>query len=359
MNNPFKVAEIVDLIVRLFLIGLLLAWCFLLIRPFLGILLWGIILAIAIFPVFLWVKNRLGGRGKLAGVILTLLGVAVIIGPVSVIATIFVNNAQTFADNLAAGNFAVPPPPKGVENWPVIGNYVNKIWTSASVNLASVLSQFQPQLEALAKNLLFLAGNIGLVLLKFILSIIVAGILVINSKRLNSRIRQIFLRITPKQGQGFLQLATATIRGVTRGIIGVSVFQSLLIGIGFTVGGIPFAGLLTLLCLVLAIIQIGPGLVVIPSIIFVWFNMGTVGALLFTVWMVPCLLVDNILKPILMSQGLPVPTIIILIGVFGGTLVHGILGLFIGPVVLSLGYELIVAWINQDVEPMLNDTNSN
>ncbi len=355
MDNRFKVIEIVDLIIRLFLIGLLLAWCFLLIRPFLGIVLWGIILAIAIFPLFLWSKNRLGGRGKLAGVILTLLGVGVIVGPVSVIATIFVNNAQTFADSLASGTLVIPPPPEGIETWPVIGQRVNKIWELASVNLASVLSQFQPQLETLAKNLLFLAANIGVVLLKFIISIIIAGILVINSERLSSKIRQVFLRITPKQGQEFLQLATGTIRGVTRGIIGVSVLQSLLIGIGFMIAGIPFAGLLTLLCLVLTIIQIGPGLVVFPAIIFAWSTMGTFTALLFTVWMVPCTLVDNILKPILMSKGLPVPTIVILMGVLGGTLVHGILGLFIGPVILSLGYELLVAWVNQDFQPILSN----
>ena len=354
MDNRFKVVEIVDLIIRLFLIGLLLAWCFLLIRPFLGIVLWGIILAIAIFPLFLWLKNLLGGRGKLAGVILTLLGGGVIIGPVSVISTIFVNNAQAFADSLASGSLVIPPPPEGIETWPVIGERVNRIWELASVNLASVLSQFQPQLEALAKNLLFLAANIGVVLLKFIVSIIIAGILIINAEKLNSRIRQVFLRITPKQGQEFLQLATGTIRGVTRGIIGVSALQSLLIGIGFMIGGIPFAGLLTLLCLVLAIIQIGPGLVVFPAIIFAWSTMGTVTALLFTLWMVPCTLVDNILKPILMSKGLPVPTIVILMGVLGGTLVHGILGLFIGPVILSLGYELLVAWINQEVQPNLN-----
>ncbi|MDJ0729886.1 MAG: AI-2E family transporter [Crocosphaera sp.] len=354
MNNRFKVIEIVDLIIRLFLIGLLLAWCFLLIRPFIGIMLWGIILAIAIFPLFLWSKNRLGGRGKLAGVLLTLLGVAVIIGPVSVIATIFVNNVQTFADNLASGNLTVPPPPEGIEQWPIIGERINKIWKLSSVNLASVLSQFQPQLEALTKKLLFLAANIGVVLLKFIVSIIIAGILIINSEKLSSRLRQVFLRITPQQGQGFLQLATATIRGVTRGIIGVSVLQSLLIGMGLMIAGIPFAGLLTLLCLVLAIIQIGPGLVVFPAIIFAWSTMGTLTALLFTIWMVPCTLVDNILKPILMSKGLPVPTIVILIGVLGGTLVHGILGLFIGPVILSLGYELLVAWVNQDLQPNLD-----
>ncbi|WP_024750132.1 AI-2E family transporter [Crocosphaera subtropica] len=359
MDNRFKFAEIVDLLIRLFLIGLLLAWCFLLIRPFLGILLWGIILAIAVFPVFLWLKNRLGGRRKLAGVLLILFGIAVIIGPVSFVATIFVGNAQTFADNLTSGSLKVPPPPEGVENWPIIGNYVDRMWTSASNNLISVLSKFQPQLETIAKNLLFFAGNMGLVLLKFILSIIVAGILTINSKQLNRRIKRIFIRVTPQQGEEFLQLATATIRGVTRGIIGVSLIQSLLVGIGFTVAGIPLSGLLTVLCLVLCILQIGLGPVVFPSIIFAWYTMGTLKALLLSIWLIFCTLIDNILRPIFMSQGVSVPILVIFIGVFGGSLLHGILGLFIGPVVLSLGYELALAWVKQDVKPILNNGKPN
>ncbi|HAC64147.1 MAG TPA: AI-2E family transporter [Cyanothece sp. UBA12306] len=359
MENKFKIIEIADLLIRLFLIGLLLSWCFVLLRPFIEIILWGIILAIAIFPIFLWLKARIGGRGNLAGTIITLLGVAVIIGPVSLIATVFVNNAQTFSDNLVSGNLVVPPPPPGIATWPVIGESIDRIWQSASVNLATVLTQFRPQLEQLAKNLLFLAANIGLILLKFIVSIIIAGILMINAENMSRRVSQVFSRLTPEKGQGFLELATATIRGVTRGIIGVAILQSFLIGIGLIAARIPFAGLLSLLCLVLSIIQIGPGLVVLGTIIFAWSNMGTVSALLFTLWMVPTTLVDNILKPLLMAQGLPVPTIIILIGVLGGTLVHGILGLFIGPVVLSLGYQLIVAWVNPDFEQGLNTTDSN
>ncbi len=343
-------SNVIDLVIRLFLIGFLFTWCFILLRPFIGIILWGIILAIALFPIFSWFKNLLKGRGKLAGTIITLVGVGVIIGPVSVVATVFVNNVQTFADSIMSGNLVIPPPPEGLETWPLIGQSIDRIWESASVNLKSVLGQFQPQLEQLAKNLLFLAANIGLTLLKFILSIIIAGILMINSEGLSRRVTEVLLRLTPQQGEEFLSLAAATIRGVTRGIIGVAILQSLLIGIGLMVAQIPFAGLLTLLCLVLAIIQIGPGLVVFPSIIFAWSTMGTVGALLFTIWMVPMTLIDNILKPILMSQGLPVPTIVILIGVLGGTLVHGILGLFIGPVVLSLGYELLTAWVHNNTE---------
>lgn len=348
MENRFKIIEIIDLIIRLFLIGFLLSWCFALVRPFIEIILWGIILAIAIFPLFLWLKARIGGRGKLAGTIIILLGVSVIIGPVSVIATVFVNNVETVTNSLASGSLAVPPPPEGVAKWPVIGQYVNRIWQSASVNLITVLSQFRPQLEDLATKLVFLAANMGLLLLKFIVSIIIAGILMINAQGLNRRASQVILRLTPQQGQGFLELATATIRSVTRGIIGVAILQTLLIALGLMVAKIPFAGLLALLSLVLCIIQIGPGIVVLGCIIYAWSTMGTLGALLFTLWMVPTTLVDNVLKPILMAQGLPVPTLIILIGVLGGTLVHGILGLFIGPVILSLGYQLIVAWVNQE-----------
>ncbi|MDJ0508665.1 MAG: AI-2E family transporter [Crocosphaera sp.] len=274
MNNQFKISEIADLIIRLFLIGLLLVWCFVLIRPFIGIMLWGIILAIAIFPLFLWCKNCLGGRGKLTGTIITLVGVAVIIGPMSFMATIFVNNVDTLAQSIQSGNLVVPPPPEGIEDLPFIGGYVNRIWEAASVNLINVLSQFRPLIEQLTKNLLFLAANIGFTLLKFIFSIIIAGILIINAEGLSRRLRQVFVRLTPQQGQGFLQLATATIRGVTRGIIGVAVLQNLLIALGLMVAGIPFAGLLSLLSLVLTIIQIGPGLVVFPAIIYAWSTMG-------------------------------------------------------------------------------------
>ena len=345
METRFKV---IDPAVRLFLVGILSAWCFMLLRPFIEIILWGVILAIALFPIFLWLKAFIGGRDKIAATLLTLLGVLVIVGPVSVMATVFVSNAQDFADHLAAGTFAVPPPPEGIADWPLIGEPVNKVWELASVNLREVLSKFQPQLEALAKNLLFLAANMGLTLLKFLVSIIIAGVLMLNADGLSNRLNRIFARLVPTQGQGFLKLATATIRGVTRGIIGVAVLQSLLIGIGFIVAGIPAAALLALVCLILTIIQIGPGLVILPTLVFVWSTMSTLSAILFTLWMIPMMLLDNILKPILMSRGLPVPMIVILVGVFGGTLVHGILGLFIGPVILSLGYELVRAWINAE-----------
>jgi predicted PurR-regulated permease PerM len=345
MESHFKV---INLVIRLFALGLLSAWCFILLRPFIAVILWGVILAIALFPLFLWLKARLGGRAKLAGTILTLLGIAIIIGPVSVMATVFVSNVRYFADSLAAGTLAVPSPPEGISTWPAIGEPLHNLWQQASVNLGAVLSKFKPQLEELTKSLLFLAANTGLTLLQFLLSIIIAGVLMLNAEGLNRILTRGLSKLTPTQGQAFLQLAAATIRSVTRGIIGVSALQSLLIGIGLTVAGIPAAGLLALLCLLLTIIQIGPGLVVLPTLIYAWSTMNRLVALIFTVWMIPAMLIDNILKPILMARGLPVPMVVILIGVLGGTLAHGILGLFVGPVILSLGYEIVKAWINEE-----------
>jgi predicted PurR-regulated permease PerM len=338
----------INFIIRLFVLGLLFAWCFIIIRPFIVITLWGVVLAIALFPVFLWLKNHIGGRSNLAATLLALLGIAIIIGPVSLLATVLLHNAQSFVHSIEAGTLVIPPPPSDIATWPVIGQPLNKIWQQASVNLEGVISQFKPQIQEFAKTLLVQATNTGLTLLKFIVSIIIAAILLLNAEGLNRGLIRFVYHLSPSRGEEFLQLATTTIRSVTRGIIGVAIIQTFMVGIGLILAKIPAAGLLTLLSLFLSIIQIGPGLIILPTIIFAWSSMNPLAALLFTLWMVPATLIDNVLKPILMGQGLPVPIVIILLGVIGGTLAHGILGLFVCPVILILGYELVKAWINED-----------
>lgn len=338
--------HIIDLVIRIFVLGLIAAWCFILIRPFLALVLWASILSIALYPLFLWLKKLLGGRSKLAVALITLLGLGVIIGPVSYIATVLISNIQSLADNVASGNLIVPPPPEGVATWPLIGESLNNIWQQAAVNLGAVLDKFEPQIKGLTKTLLILSANTGLTLLKFIFSLLIAAGLMLNAEGINRGLTSFLNRLSPTQGQAFLQLAAATVRNVTRGVIGIAILQSLLIGIGFTVAGIPGAGLLSLLCLFLTVIQIGPGIVVIATLIYVWSTMSSLSAVLFTAWMIPAMLIDNVLKPILMASGLSVPMLVIFIGVLGGTLTHGIVGLFIGPVILSVGYELIKSWIN-------------
>ena len=341
-------SQVINFIIRLFLIGFWLAWCLILIRPFIVITLWGIVIVIAIFPVFIWLKNRIGGRSKLAATIIALLGIAIVIGPVSLVATVLLHNAHNLVDSITTGNLVVPLPPKDIASWPIIGQSLSNIWQRASVNLESLIRQFNPQILEFSKNLLIQATNAGLTLLKFIISIIIAVLLILNAEKLKRKLVLLVTKLAPNRGEGFLTLTTTTIRSVTRGIIGVAIIQTLMVSIGLVLAKIPAAGLLTLICLFLTIIQIGPGLIVFPAIIFAWSSMNIFAALLFTFWMIPATLVDNVLKPILMGQGLPVPIVVILVGVIGGTLAHGILGLFVGPVILILGYELISAWINAD-----------
>lgn len=346
MDNNSK---LINTVIRFFVIGLLLTWCFILIRPFMIIILWAVIMAIALFPVFEWLKNRLGGRAKLSAIILALVGIGIILGPVSIIATILFHNAETIIDGIETGTFVIPPPSPKIADLPLIGKPLNDIWQLASVNLKGLISQFNTQIIEFSKTLLLQATNLSLILLKFVVSIIIAVILTLKAESLKQGVKLFVLKLAPTRGEEFMQLATITIRSVTRGVIGVAVIQTLLIAFGLILAKIPAAGILTLVCLFLSIIQIGPGLIVLGSIVFAWSTMNPLGALLFTIWMIPATLIDNVLKPILMGQGLSVPIIVILLGVIGGTLAHGILGLFIGPVILILGYELVVAWINEDI----------
>jgi predicted PurR-regulated permease PerM len=349
MDNQTKVT---NLIIRLIFLAVLAFGCFTILRPFFGVVIWGAILATSVHPLMEWLKKILGGRTKLAVILLGLVGIGIIIGPMTYLATILVDNIQELAKKLSEGPITIPPPPPTLKTWPVIGESLNEFWQSAVVNLKAVLLRFRPQIEDLVTQLLFFAANTGLTLLKFLLSIIIAAGLLLNTKAINRGLTKFFAKLVPKQGQIFLQLSASTIRGVVRGVIGVALIQSLLIGIGMIIAKVPTAGLLTLICLVLAIIQLGPGLVVIPTLIWAWFSLGIGGFILYTIWMIVCLSIDNVLKPMLMGQGLPVPTLVVFIGVIGGTLSGGILGLFVGPVILSLGYEILVTWVN---EPILDE----
>jgi predicted PurR-regulated permease PerM len=184
-------------------------------------------------------------------------------------------------------------------------------------------------------------------------SVLVAGFLFPFGPQLVAAGRGFLFRIVPEQSEHFLELAGATIRAVSQGVIGVAIIQSLLAGVGFKLAGIPSAGLLAFVVLLLSIVQIGALIVLLPVIIWIWMDKDVTTALLLTVFLVIVGFLDNILKPLVMGRGLSTPTLVILIGVIGGTLAHGIVGLFIGPIILSVTWELAVAWIRIDrAEPV-------
>jgi predicted PurR-regulated permease PerM len=345
MNNNFK---IFDLLIKIILLSLIGFWCFLLLRPFIVIFLWGIILAVGFYPIFKWLKNKFQGKEKLTATVIAIVSILIIIGPVGFLAKTLAANINQLVHSINDGTLVVPSPPDNLENLPVIGKQLDQIWASTSVNLAEAIKTFEPQLKKISTILLKIVTNLGLAIGQFIFAIIISTGLLLNAKFCNLYLIRFLTKLNPVKGKEFAELAFSTLRNVIRGVIGISVIQTLLVGIGMGLAGIPSAGLLTLICLILTIIQIGPALIVIGTIIYAWSKMNALIAVIYTIWMLPAMLIDNVLKPVLMARGLPVPMLVIFLGVFGGTITHGIIGLFVGPVILAFGYELLQLWINND-----------
>ena len=339
--------------IRVGLVALLVAWCWEIVRPFVTPVAWGIILAIAVYPGFAALRRLLAGHGGWAAIVVTALALVVFLGPVSVLTTTLLENLQTLAAKLGGGTLAVPPPPARVATWPLIGEPLHRLWTLASVNLEAALGEIGPQLQVISSWLLGFVAGLGLGFLQFILAIVIAGFLLAHAVAAQGAAQAFAQRVAGGRGPGFLELGIATIRNVARGVLGTALIQATLAGIGLVAVGIPAAGLLAFLVFLLSALQIGAGLVLIPAMIYVFATADLLTAILFAAWSIPVTLVDNFLKPILMSRGVDVPMLVIFIGVVGGTLASGIIGLFIGPVVLALGYKLLLAWVLGGPEEVL------
>ena len=337
-----------ELAIRLAFLGLLVFLSFIIIRPFVGVMAGSIILAVALYPVFSRVAEWLGGRRRIAAALITILCLLVVIGPATWLGLSLVKAAETLYERLNSGQIFIPRPIETVRNWPLIGQQLFQIWDLASTNLKAALVEVAPQLKPIGSVLLGAAGGVGLGILYLLVAVIIAGFLLPAGPSLAEAVTAFSRRIVSKQGEEFVQLAGATIRSVSQGVIGISLLQSLLAGIGLIAAGIPGAGLIALCVLILGIIQIGPSLIVIPVIVWAWITMETTTALLFTAYMVPVNLLDNVLKPIIMARGLTTPMPVIFVGVLGGALSNGLIGLFIGPIVLAVAWDLLVTWVREE-----------
>ena len=340
--------DFIQLAIRLGLLALLIYWTFVLIQPFVPILAWSAVLAVALYPVFTALSRGLGGRPKVAAALLTIVSLGIVIGPATWLGVGAVDGVRDIAAQLSQGTIAVPSPPAEVRNWPLIGGPLYDLWDQASTNLRAVLGEIVPYFKPLAGTLFAFAGDAGIGTLKFLVAVALAGFLFPYGSQLAAACRSFLSRIVPEQSEHFVDLAGATIRAVSQGVIGVAVLQSLLAGIGFKLAGIPSAGLLAFVVMLLAIVQVGAVIVLLPVVIWLWSTKDLATALLLTLFFLVVGLLDNILKPLVMGRGLTTPTLVIFVGVIGGTLAHGIVGLFIGPIVLAVAWELMTAWIRDD-----------
>lgn len=341
----------IEVTIRLGVLGLLLYLSFILVRPFISIVIWSVVLTVALYPVYNWMVDHLGGRRRLAAVLLTILSLLIVIGPATWLALGLIDSLRTLSERLDLSTLMLPPPPDNVKSWPFIGDSIYQFWDLASNNLQAAFAKIAPYLKPIGNSLLQIATEAGTGAIKFFIALFVAGFLYSPAPSLVDAIRKFSRRLASGRGEEFVQLAGATIRAVSRGVIGISALQAFFAGLGLMAAGIPGASLITSAVLILGIIQIGPSIVLIPLIIWSWTTMETTTALLFTAYMIPVSLLDNVLRPLVMARGLDTPMLIILIGVIGGTISYGITGLFLGPIILAVIWELLVAWIRERESP--------
>ena len=283
----------------------------------------------------------------LPAVLLTVLLLAFLIVPVILLAGTLVEGIQNLTAHLKEGTLTIPAPPASVATWPIIGVPLKNAWSLASTNITSALRSFAPQLKAAVPWLLSASAAVGLTVLQFALSIVVAGVILAIAWGAAGAAHSLASRIFGDKGPEFEQLAGSTIRSVTAGILGVALIQSVLAGIGFFVAGLPGAGLWAIIFLIAAVLQVG-ALTLIPAVIYMFTISSVTKAVIFMVWCLVVALVDNVLKPLLLGRGVAVPIAVVFLGAIGGFVAMGIIGLFVGAIVLSVGYKLFLAWLDRD-----------
>ena len=340
----------VEAAIRIGVLTLIFLWALQILRPFIEIVLWAVILAVAVYPLYTGLARRLGGRKKLSATLITLAALAVLLVPSWKFFGATVDEARLVVDKAEAGTLEVPPPPEGVQDWPLIGDDVYAAWDGASKNLEATIQRLRPEVVAAGKwaagTLAGLAGTV----LQFFVSILIAGVLLSTGEKGRDFSVKFATRLAGPQGEDFVRLTVMTIRSVFQGVLGIAVIQAALSAIGFLFIGVPGAMVWALLVMILAVMQLPPLLVIAPVIVWAFATQSTTAAVIFLVYGLFVSVSDTFLKPLLLGRGVDVPMLVILLGAIGGMIMSGIIGLFVGAVVLAVAYQLMMAWLEQDAD---------
>jgi predicted PurR-regulated permease PerM len=345
-NTPSP--TMLDAAIRIGLVGLLLYACGRIVLPFAGILAWSAILAVMLYPLHLRLAGWLGNRWS--AVLIGLVGVAVALGPMVIVVTSLATSIYSLISSVQSQDLALPLPPVWLDGTPLVGEKLTEVWTLVATNMPAALTKYGQLLSGPAAWLASFAGGLATGELAFVLSFAIAAVLVAYGKGATKFGRRLLERVTGSTARAaqLVTLTAATIRGVALGVVGVALVQSLLLGIGYFAIGLKATGLLTLAALVLGIVQVPLILLTLPVVVYVFATESTTAAVIFLVWNVVVGLSDNLLRPLMLGRGLEVPMPVILIGVIGGMLVDGLLGLFVGPVLLAVSYVLLLEWLRQN-----------
>jgi len=341
-------SRLMDVLIRAGLIVALTALCYRVFSPFLTLMVWALILAVAMYPLHLALAARVGNRQGLAATLLVLIGIVLIVVPSSILMSLLGDAVKRFIENIQSNNLQIPAPYSGIESWPIVGRKLHALWSAAHSDLPALVQSMQPKISDLSKDALAFVASIGVGLLQFLASFIVAGIIMAFGQSGARAMRSIFKRMFGgARGDEFATLSTQTIRAVANGVIGVAFIQAIIIGLVLIFAGVPGAGVLTVIILVLGIAQVPALIVTLPAIAYIWAsgNYETGAAIAYTVLLAVSGMADNVLKPLLLGRGVDAPMPVILIGALSGMATAGILGMFVGATLLALGYQLFMGWV--------------
>ncbi|MDX1403286.1 MAG: AI-2E family transporter [Woeseiaceae bacterium] len=334
--------------VQIAAVALLVVWCWRILEPFVSIILWGMIIAVALYPLHVSLSARMAGSEKLSATSFVLAGLAIILVPSIVLAESTYVHLFSLGEQLRSGAVSIPPPKSSVAEWPVIGKQVYAAWAGAASNLADTLNAFGPQLREFGGTVVRFTGSLAGGVLQFVASVIIAGVFLVYAEGSRRASLRFATSLVGDRGEALNDLAIATIRSVAKGVLGVAMVQALLAAIGFVVMDIPAAGVWTVVVLMLGIMQIPQLIIMGPIAVWVFSVAEPVPASIFLVYALFVSISDGFLKPMFLGRGVEIPMLVILLGAIGGMIHSGIIGLFTGAVVLAIGYQILLAWMDTD-----------
>ena len=348
--SPEKLKQrlLLDVLINAGLLAGLVFLCFKILSPFLSMLLWAVVLAVTLYPLHQMLANKLGGKQGRAATVMVLLGVLLIGAPMVLLSTSLAESVAGMAKHVNAGTLVVPAPPAKVAEWPLVGEKIHTVWNKAATDLPALIHNNRAEIGGLLKSALGFLAQSATGVLMFLFSFAIAGVIVAYGREGGYNARRICRRFMGSdRGDGFAVLSTSTIRAVATGVIGVAFIQAVLMGLVLMIAGIPFAGALAAIALVLGIAQVPALIIALPVIAYMWTigDYATVPAVIYSVLLLVSGMADNVLKPLLLGRGVEAPMPVILLGALGGMVSSGLLGMFLGAVMLALGYQIFMGWV--------------
>ena len=339
-----KISIAIDIAIKLSVLGLVIYVSYLIAKPFLGVIVWGIIIAVALSPVVNKLETYFGHRKR---IILLLAGlmISMLIIPAYMLSGTMIKTSKTLEHTIAESNLTIPPPTQHVKEWPIIGESIYTFWDTASHSLKEALTPYSKEIKKFVQYILSALRSGFSTILIFIGAIVVATAFLLHKKNAVTFYHRVLYRLVGDNADEWANISTLTIRSVVIGVLGVAVIQGVLAFIGMGIMGIPLSIVWAILIVFLGIMQLPALIVIVPVIVYAFSQGSGISEIIFTIYMLFVGASDNIMKPMLMGRGIDIPMLVILIGAIGGMILMGLIGLFIGSVIFALAYKLLELWL--------------